>query len=61
MTTFNEKTMEIIPMTKQEMRTIYGGYKWWKVALFGLGGCLLGEAVSGAYQAGYDAGSQNCE
>ena len=57
---FNQQSLGIITLSKNQMKTINGGVKWWEVALFGIGGSLFLEAVSGAYEAGYDAGSQNC-
>ena len=59
--TINLEKSGISSLTAQEMKIINGGVKWWKVMLFGIGGCLFGEAVAGAYEAGYDAGSQNCQ
>ena len=61
MKTINLEKSGISSLTAQEMKIINGGVKWWKVMLFGIGGSLFGEAVAGAYEAGYDAGSQNCQ
>ena len=61
MKTINLENSGISPLTVKELKTIYGGVKWWQVVLFGIGGSLFGEAVAGAYEAGFDAGSQNCQ
>ena len=61
MKAINLESSEIRPLTVQELKNIKGGVKWWQVVLFGIGGSLFGEAVAGAYEAGYDAGSQNCQ
>ena len=61
MKTFNLESSGIRALTVQELKTINGGVKWWQVVLFGIGGSLFGEAVAGAYEAGFDAGSQNCQ
>lgn len=61
MKTINLEQSGINPLTVQEMKIINGGVKWWQVVLFGIGGSLFGEAVAGAYEAGFDAGSQNCQ
>lgn len=60
MTILNKQQLGLNSLTKQEMKAFNGGVKWWKVVLFGIGGSLFGEAVAGAYEAGFDAGSQNC-
>ena len=60
MKTFNLESSGIRALTVQELKTINGGVKWWQVVLFGIGGSLFGEAA-GAYEAGFDAGSQNCQ
>ena len=54
---FNQQSLGIITLSKNQMKTINGGVKWWGVALFGIGGSLFLEAVSGAYEAGIDGSS----
>lgn len=61
MKTFKLESSGIRALTAQELKTINGGVKWWQVVLFGIGGSPFGEAVAGAYEAGFDAGSQNCQ
>ena len=61
MKTFNLESSGIKALTVQELKTINGGVKWCQVVFFGIGGSLFGEAVAGAYEAGFDAGSQNCQ
>lgn len=61
MKTIDLQNLGVNPLSEREMKTVNGGVKWWQVVLFGIGGSLFGEAVAGAYEAGFDAGSQNCQ